>query len=84
MSSVIIVRDIFEELIEENKRLLNDIKFANECLLKLIDLKSFVELIFGKIEYNLEENDFQKYYKLNGEVNEVLQRRQDINNFEQQ
>ena len=72
------VNDIFEELSEENKRLLNYMTFANECILKLIDLKTFIELIFNKIKDNLEECDSQKYKQLNDETNEVLLRRPDL------
>ena len=79
MSSVEIrINDIFEELNDENKRLLDDLSFANECLIKLVELKNFVELIFIKIRHNLEENQSNKYEKLNNGVNEVLQRRPDI------
>ena len=82
MSSVIIkANDVFEELSEENKRLLTDLTFANECLLKLLQLKSFLELIFDKISYTLEECDSQKYQDLNNEVNQLLQRRLDIKNW---
>ena len=79
MSSVIIkANDVFDELNEENTRLLNDLNFANECLIKLINLKTFVELIFQKIRNNLEEYESQKYLELNNIVNEVLHRRPDI------
>ena len=82
MSAIVIeTNDVFEELSEENKRLLNDISFANECLIKLINLKTFIELIFDKIRYNLEENDCQKYQELSDEANEVLQRRPEFENL---
>ena len=81
MSSIVIkINDIFEEMNEENRRLLNDLIFANECLLKLIKFKTFVELIFDKIRYNLEEFDSKKYQNLNEEVNEVLRRKVDVKN----
>ena len=34
------VNDVFEELSEENKRLLNELMFANKCLKVLITFKS--------------------------------------------
>ena len=39
------VNDVFEELSEENKRLLNELMFANKCLKVLITFKTFVEFI---------------------------------------
>ena len=82
MSSIVIkINDIFEEINEENKRQLNDLMFANECLLKLIKFKTFVELIFDKIRYNLEEFDSKKYQNLNEEVNEVLRRKVVVKNL---
>ena len=37
---LVVVRDIIEELSEENDRLLNELKFAHKCLDKLIELKN--------------------------------------------
>ena len=68
-------------LSEENRRLLNNLTFVNECLLKLLQFKSFLELIFDKIRYNLEESDSKKYQDLNNCVNLLLERRPDIKNL---
>ena len=62
--SLIEVRDIFDELREENRRLLNELLFAERRLKCLTEFKSFVDLIFNKINVYLEENDISKYREL--------------------
>ena len=59
--SLIKVREIFDELTEENRRLLNELLFAERRLKCLTEFKSFVDLIFNKINVYLEENDISKY-----------------------
>ena len=59
--SLIKVRDIFDELTEENRRLLNELLFAERRLKCLTEFKSFVNLIFNKINVYLVENDISKY-----------------------
>ena len=55
------INDIFNNLKEENKRLLNELLFADKCLKCLIEFKSFVDLVINKINNYLEENDILKY-----------------------
>ena len=55
------VNDIFDELFNENKRLLNELLFADKCLKCLTEFKSFVNLVINKINNYLEANDMSKY-----------------------
>ena len=55
------VNDIFDDLKEENERLLNELLFADKCLKYLTEFKSFVDLVINKINNYLEENDISKY-----------------------
>ena len=55
------INDIFNDLKEENKRLLNELLFADKCLKCLTEFKSFVDLVINKINNYLEENDILKY-----------------------
>ena len=55
------VNDIFDELKEENKRLLNELLFADKYLKYLTEFKLFVDLVINKINNSLEENDISKY-----------------------
>ena len=55
------INDIFNELKEENKRLLNELLFADKCLKCLTEFKLFVDLVINKINNYLEENDILKY-----------------------
>ena len=57
----IIVNNIFDDLKEENKRLLNELLFADKCLKCLIEFKSFVDLVINKINNYLEVTDISKY-----------------------
>ena len=51
----IVVNDVLEELNEENKRLLEELLFADKCLKVLIEFKGFVELNSNQFELNLDE-----------------------------
>ena len=53
--------DIFDDLKEENKRLLYELLFADKCLKCLTEFKSFVDLVINKINNYLEVNDILKY-----------------------
>ena len=69
--SSIVVNDVFDELREENDRLLNELRFANKCLKTFIRFKTFIDKISYLFEYNLETNDRQKYEEIVKSVNEV-------------
>ena len=68
----IVVNDVLEELNEENKRLFNELLFADKCLKVLIEFKTFVELNSNLFELNLDENNKQLYEELAEKVNRVL------------
>ena len=70
--SLILVNDIFQELSEENNRLLNELTFADKCLKIFIEFKSFVDFISIKFKHNLETNESQKYDKLSEKLSQVL------------
>ena len=83
----IVVKDVLEELNEENKRLFNQLLFADKCLKVLIEFKTFVELNSNRFKLNLEENNKQKYEELSEKVKEVLDEksnyRKNFNEFQQ-
>ena len=68
----IVVNDVLEELNEENKRLFEELLFANKCLKVLNEFKSFVEFNSNQFKLNLEENNKQLYEKLSEKVKQVL------------
>ena len=65
-------RNQFNEVVEENLRLENELLFANKCIETLITFKSFVDLISNKFKNNLNSNEWQKFEKLRKDVEEVL------------
>ena len=69
--SVIRVNDIFDELIDENKRL-------KQCLNVFIQFKTFVDLVFKKLKNNLDSNDLQEFNRLKEVVKEVISNSEDI------
>ena len=68
----IVVNDVLEELNEENKRLLEELLFANKCLKVLNEFKNFVELNSNQFKLNLENNKRERYEELSENVNQVL------------
>ena len=72
MSSVLVIKDIFEELSEENQRLLNELIFANKCLNIFIEFKTIVNSMFNTFKDNFSSIDSQKYEELNEKLNEVV------------
>ena len=48
--SNILVNDIFDELLDENKRLLNELLFSNKCINLFIEFKSFIDSISLKLK----------------------------------
>ena len=68
----ILVNDVLEELNEENKRLFNELLFADKCLKVLIEFKSFVELNSNNFKLNLEENNNKIFEDLSEKVKQVL------------
>ena len=68
----IVVNDVLEELNEENKRLFNQLLFADKCLKVLNEFKNFVELNSNQFKLNLEESNKQLYEELSENVKQVL------------
>ena len=62
--SLVVVKDVFDELKEENNRLINELLFADKCLKTLIQFKTFIDKISYLFEYKLEENDKKEYEEL--------------------
>ena len=74
MSSVLIeFNDVFEELTEENDRLLNELIFAENCLKMFIEFKTFIELVLDKNSIDL--NDKQRYEELKNDIDNSLSQR---------
>ena len=48
----VLINDLFEEIIEENKRLLNELLFTKKCLNVFIGFKTDFDLVFNKIWIN--------------------------------
>ena len=80
--SYIELNDILEELLDENKRLFNELLFANNCLTKFIEFKSFIEIVFNKVNNYLEPNDCRKFKDLNEDIEKTFDGKR-INNFNQ-
>ncbi len=70
------VNDIFDELIEENKRLLNELLFANKCLNVFIDFKTKLNVIFDDLRLKLNSNEIKLFEDLDNKYKEVLNEKQ--------
>ena len=68
--SSILVNDIFE-LIDENKRLLNELLFSNKCINLFIEFKSFIDSISFKLKPILVSNELIKYNELCDKYEEI-------------
>ena len=69
--SSILVNDIFDELIDENKRLLNELLFSNKCINLFIEFKSFIDSISLKLKPILVSNELIKYNELCNKYEEI-------------
>ena len=79
ISSVVEVSNIFDDLLTENQRLLNQLVFADKCLNVLNKFKTFVDLVFNNYKIDFNSNDSQNYKTLKEEVEEVLNDSQTLN-----
>ena len=70
--SEILVNDIYDELFEENKRLLFQLVFADQCLKALIKFKAFVDFISTKFKTKFNSNESKKFDKIREEVDDIL------------
>ena len=69
--SLIVVNDLFEELTNENKRLVNQLVISTKYVNKLIEFKNTFDLYSNKFKQCLESNEWQKFEKLFQEINEI-------------
>ena len=70
--SSILVTDILQELKEENKRLLNELLYAKQCLKVLIEFKINFDFYSNKFKQSLEINEWKKFEKLNEEIIRIV------------
>ena len=70
--SSVAITDVFKEIREENQRLFDELLFANKCLTKLIEFKTFVEFISFKFKHNLELIELKRFEYLCQTIKEVL------------
>ena len=72
MSEVLVkTYDVFDEISEENKRLLKELIIAKKCLTILIQFKAFIDSISTKFKVNLDSNELKEYEELNENVNQI-------------
>ena len=70
------VNDIFDDLSEENKRLNNELMFANNCLKVLTEFKSLFNKICLKFEKSIDFEYKQELNRLENEFNSVINSRE--------
>ena len=58
------IKNCFDDPLDEIRRLRNELLFNENCLKQLIEFKSFIESIFGKIKTNLESYECKLYEQL--------------------
>ena len=73
------VNDIFDELSDENKRLNNELMFANNCINVLNKFKLFLNEISVKYETIIDSEDKQNFNRLNEEFNSLTKSDEQIN-----
>lgn len=67
------VNDILDQLLAENKRLLNELVLTKKCFKVLSEVRVFIELLFTKYKIKFEQKDVNYYYQtLAKEVADVL------------
>ncbi len=66
------VNEIFDELSEENKRLLNELIFAKKCIKVLNELKGFIDLNSDKLKTDLYSNQRQEFEVLHKQLDNVF------------
>ena len=76
--ALVVVKDLVEELTEENKRLFNELLLAKQCLNKYNEFKTFIDLISHKFKYDLDINELQKYFELNASVETSVEQLSDV------
>ena len=81
-SGEIVENNLIEELTKENKKLFNELYFANKCVNKLIEFKTIFDSNSIKIKEFLELNEWKKFEKVLKEFNEILFSRNELNSNE--
>ena len=68
----VLVNDIFDELFDENKRLLNELLFADKCIKVLNKIKTFLDLNSNEIKVNLVSKQLKVFNDLLQTIEEVF------------
>ncbi|XP_054167418.1 zinc finger protein 425-like [Oppia nitens] len=66
------VNDLLDEMMTENKRLVNELLFANNCLNLLNELKSYLQIIYAKYKTMIAEEDVKKWQTLQESVDTTV------------
>ncbi|XP_054166626.1 zinc finger protein 510-like [Oppia nitens] len=66
------VNDLLDELMAENKRLVNELLFANNCLNLLNELKSYLQIIHAKYKTMIAEEDVKQWQILEESVDTTV------------
>ena len=70
--SSILVTDILQKLKEDNKRLLNELLYAKQCLKVLIEFKIDFDFYSNKFKQSLELNEWKKFEKFDENISEIV------------
>ena len=73
------VNDIFDELSEENKRLNEELMFANNCLKVLNEFKSLLNKFYLKFHTIIDSEDKQEFSRLQEMFTSLTKPKQEIN-----
>ena len=68
----VLVNDIFDDLFDENKRLLNELLFADKCINLLNKIKTFLDLNSNEIKVNLVSKQLKVFNDLLQTIEEVF------------
>ena len=71
----VLANDVLDELIDENRRILSQLLFADKCLTALIQLKTLTDFVFNKYKYHIEESVLEKYRELSAVAESALENR---------
>ena len=69
------VNDIFDELFNENKRLLNELKFAKKCVEVLNEIKVFFDSNSNEIKLNLVSNQLKVFNDLCETIDKIIEQK---------
>ena len=66
------VNDILEELLDENRRILNELLFAHNYVIKSLEFKEFIDSNVKEFVDNLKPDVKKKYEELSRELNRLI------------